>query len=397
MLRFGARWRDSLWTTPGDEAWRRREQARRRREYTLQAVLILLLVGVLAALSVNVAENLEAKNIRNGFEFLFGRAGFDIGEKLLPFTSADQLWRAFLIGLLNTLHVSVLSILTATVLGIVVGVMRISRHPGLRFLGAAHVEVYRNVPLLVLLLAIYLTITELLPGVRDAWSLGGWIYLSKTGLLYAVPQLGGWAMAAFALVGAAAGFGAWKVTLRRQPALIAGVAAAGAFVLAGFAAWLTVGFAFGWDAPVATRFSMRGGAAVTPEFLALWMGLTMFTSASIAEIVRAGVAAVRPGQWDAGLALGLTRLETVSYVIFPQSMRLAIPPLASQYMNLTKNSSLAVMVGYPDLVNIANTTINVSAQALEVICIIMGVYLTVNLLIAVVMNAVNKLVMRAPQ
>ena len=230
-------------------------------------MLILLLVGVLAALSVNVAENLEAKNIRNGFEFLFGRAGFDIGEKLLPFTSADQLWRAFLIGLLNTLHVSVLSILTATVLGIVVGVMRISRHPGLRFLGAAHVEVYRNVPLLVLLLAIYLTITELLPGVRDAWSLGGWIYLSKTGLLYAVPQLGGWAMAAFALVGAAAGFRGLEGDASPPTGAHRRVAAAGAFVLAGFAAWLTMGFAFGWDAPVATRFSMRGGAAVTPESL----------------------------------------------------------------------------------------------------------------------------------
>ena len=136
---------------------------------------------------------------------------------------------------------------------------------------------------------------------------------------------------------------------------------------------------------------------ISPEFLALSLGLTLFTSASIAEIVRAGVLAVKAGQWDAGLALGMTMTETVSYVIFPQSMRLVIPPLASQYMNLTKNSSLAVMVGYPDLVNIGNTVINVSAQALEVICIIMAVYLTLNLVISVVMNALNARIMRAPQ
>lgn len=391
------RWRDNLWTTPGDEAWRRREQARRRREYTLQAVLILVLVGVLATLSINVAENLEAKNIRNGFEFLFGRAGFDIGEKPIPFVSGDPLWRAFLIGLLNTLHVAAVSIVSATVLGIMVGLMRISRHPGLRLLGVAHVEAYRNVPLLVLLLAIYLVVTELLPSVREALHIGDWVYLSKSGLLFAVPVDRFWAWCAFFGTGILASYCTWRWMLRSQPSLVAGAVAAVAFVVAGLIGWITIGFVFGWDHPVATRFSMRGGAAVTPEFLSLWLGLTLFTSAAIAEIVRAGVAAVRPGQWDAGLALGLTRLETVSYIVFPQSMRLAIPPMASQYMNLTKNSSLAVMVGYPDLVNVANTTINVSAQALEVICIIMGVYLMVNLIIAVVMNGVNNLIMRAPQ
>lgn len=397
MLRFSMQWRDSLWTVPGDEAWRRRERARKRREYTLQAVLILLLISVLATLSFNVADNLEAKHIRSGFDFLFDRAGFDIGEKAITFTSSDQLWRAFLVGLLNTLHVAVLSIITATVLGVVVGIMRISKHPAVRFLGAAHVEAYRNVPLLVLLLAIYLVVTELLPNAREAWSWGGWIYLSKSGLLYAVPAEASYAFAGWLSVGTLVAYGVWRWMLRRQPALIAGSAALLAFVVAGFLGWFVVGVFWGWNQPVATRFSMRGGAALTPEFLSLWLGLTLFTSAAIAEIVRAGVVAVRPSQWDAGFALGFTRLETVSYVVFPQSMRLAIPPLASQYMNLTKNSSLAVMVGYPDLVNVANTTINVSAQALEVICIIMGVYLTINLVIALGMNGINSLIMRAPQ
>ena len=161
--------------------------------------------------------------------------------------------------------------------------------------------------------------------------------------------------------------------------------------------WIICGIVFGWDHPVQTRFALKGGSQISPEFLALSLGLTLFTSAAIAEIVRAGVLAVQPEQWNAGLALGMTMTETVSYVIFPQSMRLVIPPLSSQYMNLTKNSSLAVMVGYPDLVNIGNTVINVSAQALEVICIIMAVYLTLNLVISVLMNAFNARIMRAPQ
>ncbi len=386
-----------MWSVPGDEAWRRREKTRKRKEYTLQAVLVLLLVSVLASLSLNVAENLEAKNIRSGFDFLFGPAGFDIGEKLIAFQSSDALWKAFLNGLFNTLRVSCWAILSATVLGVVVGAMRISRHPMLRFLGAAHVEAYRNVPLLVLLLAIYLVVTELLPGVRQAWHVGNWIYLSKTGLLYAAPLMGFKAVLCGLGVGLLGAWAGYKTALRRTTGLFAGLIGLAAFAVTYALVWVLCGVVGGWDVPVATRFSMRGGSQLTPEFLTIWLGLTMFTSAAIAEIVRAGVQAVRPGQWHAAYALGLTRGQTVSYVVFPQAMRLAIPPLASQYMNLTKNSSLAVMVGYPDIVNIGNTAINVSAQALEVIAIIMAVYLTINLVIAMIMNAVNAVIMRAPQ
>lgn len=386
-----------MWSVPGDEAWRRRENTRKRKEYTIQAVLVLLLVSVLASLSLNVAENLEAKNIRSGFDFLFGPAGFDIGEKLIAFQSSDALWKAFLNGLFNTLRVSCWAILSATVLGVVVGAMRISRHPMLRFLGAAHVEAYRNVPLLVLLLTIYLVVTELLPGVRQAWHVGNWIYLSKTGLLYAAPLMGFKAVLCGLGVGLLGAWAGYKTALRRTTGLFAGLIGLAAFAVTYALVWVLCGVVGGWDVPVATRFSMRGGSQLTPEFLTIWLGLTMFTSAAIAEIVRAGVQAVRPGQWHAAYALGLTRGQTVSYVVFPQAMRLAIPPLASQYMNLTKNSSLAVMVGYPDIVNIGNTAINVSAQALEVIAIIMAVYLTINLVIAMIMNAVNAVIMRAPQ
>lgn len=388
--------RDSF-SMPGDQAWLARERARRRREYTIQAALILALVAFIAVLAGNVESNLAAKNIHSGFDFLEHRAGFEIGEQLIAYSSSDPLWKAFLTGLLNTLRVSACTIVSATVLGVIVGLMRLSKNGIVRFLGAAHVEAYRNVPLLVLLLALYLVITELLPGVRQAWHAGSWIYLSKTGLLCAVPVWGAKALLAAIAAGAAGG---WAVTAwqrRSQTGLIAGLQgfAAGAVIF--LAAWVLCGVLGGWDHPVATRFSMRGGAAMTPEFLTLWLGLTLFTSASIAEIVRAGVESVRPGQWHAAAALGLTTGEAVSYVIFPQAMRLIVPPLSSQFMTLTKNSSLAVMVGYPDLVNVGTTVMNVTGQALEVICIIMAVYLTVNILISIVMNRVNARIMQAPQ
>lgn len=178
----------------GDAAWRLRESVRKRREYTLQAALLLLLVAVVAAVVMTVGTNLEARNIRSGFDFLSARAGFEIGETLIPFSSADSFLRAFGVGTLNTLYVSAWAIVTSTVLGFVVGLMRLSRHPMLRLLGTAHVEAYRNIPLLVLLFAIYLVVTELLPAGNRAWHLGNWLYLSKAGLQYAQPLWGWWAV-----------------------------------------------------------------------------------------------------------------------------------------------------------------------------------------------------------
>lgn len=375
--------------TIGDEAWRSRERARKRREMLIQALFVAGLLLLAGFFVVNVESNLAAKNIKSGFGFLFNRAGFEISDQLVPYSSNDPFWKAFLVGLLNTLKVSGLTIVSATVLGVVVGLMRLARNPMLRFLGAAHVEAYRNIPLLVLLLALYLVVTELLPGVRQAIHLGNWFYLSKTGLLFSVPQMGGSA-ALFALVASAlCGASFFYLSRRRYTSFVAGLFAIGAFVVTGLAVWVGCGAVSGWNHPVQTRFSMRGGLQITPEFLTLWVGLTLFTSASIAEIVRAGVESVRHGQWEAAYALGLTRGEAVSYVIFPQALRLIVPPLSSQFMTLTKNSSLAVMVGYPDLVNVGTTALNVTGQALEVICIIMLVYLTVNLIISLVMNAFN--------
>lgn len=373
----------------GDASWRRREQVRKRREFFLQALFVLALLLVAGFFVANVESNLATKHVRSGFGFMSDRAGFEISDQLITYSSSDPLWKAFLVGLLNTLRVAGLTIITATILGVVVGLMRLAKNPLLRFLGAAHVEAYRNIPLLVLLLALYLVVTELLPGAREAFHAGSWIYLAKTGLYLAVPQIGTAAVLLALGAGGAVAAGAFVLLRRKLSVWMAAVWSLAVFAVVCEFAWVSCGALSGWDHPTQTRFSMRGGLQITPEFLTLWLGLTLFTSASIAEIVRAGVQSVRTGQWDAAYALGLTHSDAVSYVIFPQALRLIVPPLSSQFMTLTKNSSLAVMVGYPDLVNVGTTALNVTGQALEVICIIMLVYLSVNLVISVVMNAFN--------
>lgn len=381
----------------GDASFRARERAARFRSFRIQAAVVAVVVVVVALIASTVSANLEARNIRSGFEFLFAAAGFDIGEKLISFQSSDPMWKAFLAGIVNTIRVAGVSIITATLLGIIVGLMRLSKHPLVRFLGVAHVEVYRNIPLLVLLFFLYLVITELLPLPREAVAFGDMVFLSKTGLIFSVPQNepAAWAISVGSSVAACLLFRYKARGLFSPLAYWIGMVAGFASVF--LVSWIACGFAFGWDAPVKTRFSMSGGGSLTPEFLTLWLGLTLFTSAAIAEIVRAGVEAVNPRQWDAGFALGLSKIQTINYVIFPQSMRLAVPPLASQYMSLIKNSSLAVLVGYPDLVSVANTTINVTAQALEVIFIIMLVYLVLNLVTGYFMSLINRRIMEAPR
>ena len=380
----------------GDAAWRARQRTRRRREWLVQGALALVVVGVLAAFGHNIAANLAARGIHSGFDFLRDPAGFNIGELLFEYSARDSYLRAFLVGMSNTLRVALAGIVLASVLGVGIGLLRLSRHPLVAGLCAAWVEIFRNVPLLIQLLAIYLLITELLPDVSGALSLESIALLSKEGLQIAVPEAGRAALLA-ALAAFAIGAGLAFLAARRWLEVGAGLVAIAGGALAAAATWLLVGVATGWSRPVRDGFLISGGSAMTPEFLALWLGLALFTSASIAELVRAGVQAVPVGQWQAALALGMRRGQAMAGVIFPQALRLTIPPLASQYMNLVKNSSLAVVIGYPDLVSIANTSINQNGQALEVILIIMAVYLSLNLTVAVIMNAVNARVTRAPR
>lgn len=381
----------------GDDAFRRRESARRRVQWTVQTLVVALVIALFWVLAANVSDNLTERNIRSGFGFLQGAAGFDIGEAIIPFNSTDSVLKAFANGMLNTVRVSLCAIASAMVLGVVVGLMRLAEHPVLKFLGTAHVEFYRNIPLIIQLFAVYMVITELLPMSTEPLHIGSWALLSKAGLQIAVPHQTALSFLFAVVAGILTALLVREVWRRRVTDLVAALAGLGAGILIGLIVWVICGLVSGWDKPHVAGFAIEGGAALSPEFLALWLGLTMFTSAAIAEIVRAGVLAVSKGQWNAGAALGLTKVQVISYIIFPQSMRLAIPPLTSQFMNLTKNSSLAVVIGYPDLVAVGNSTINVTGQALEAIVIIMAVYLVLNLIISLVMNGLNARVMRAPR
>ena len=380
----------------GDAAWRARRRARLLREGLLQGAVALVVVALLVGLAQNVAANLEVRQIKSGFGFLRDPAGSNIGELLFEYDARDSYLRAFAVGMANTLRVSIAGIVLASALGVIVGLMRLSHHALLSGLGGAYVEVFRNTPLLIQLLAIYLLATELLPDSAAALSLEGVALLSKQGLQIAVPASGTHALFGAGASGLVAGAAVF-VAARRWLTVGAGLVGGGAGALVALLAWLSFGVVGGWSRPELDGFLISGGASLTPEFLALWLGLSLFTSASIAELVRAGALAVPIGQWNAALALGLRRGQAMAGVIFPQALRLAIPPLASQYMNLIKNSSLAVVIGYPDLVSIANTSINQNGQALEVIVIIMAVYLSLNLVVAVVMGLVNARVTRAPR
>ena len=381
----------------GNAAWRQREASRRRREWFWQLIVFAIVVAVVYLFAQNVFDNLQARDIRSGFAFLSDRASFEIGESLIPVSSNDSFGRMFLAGMFNTLRVAILAIITATVLGVIVGLMRLSQHPLVRFLGVAHVEVYRNIPLLIQLFAIYLVITEFLPDSFDPIHFGTWAMLSKAGLQFSVP-VHLWEANLLALIVGIIAFFFTRVYLRKRfTGLMAGCNAVVAGFVLSVIVWISAGMFFGWSQPHQEGFLVTGGASATPEFIALWVGLTTFTSAAIAEIVRAGVLAVPANQWAASAALGMTRLQTISNVILPQSLRLVIPPMASQYMNLTKNSSLAVIIGYPDIVSVGNTSIVIMGQALEAILIIMLVYLLLNLVISVIMNRVNASLIAAPR
>jgi general L-amino acid transport system permease protein len=303
---------------------------RRWRDTALQALLAAGLLALLWWLIDVTAANMQERGIRSGFGFLAEPAGFAIGESLLPFDSADSTLRALVAGLANTLRVALPAIIASTLLGTLIGLGRLSPNLLLRGACTAYVETLRNVPLLLQLLAWYFVVTDLLPLASDALQLAPHVFLSKSGL--ALPWPGG---------------------------------GSGLF-----------------DIPQRGDMGIAGGAALTPEFLALFLGLTLYTAAYVAETVRAGIQSVQRGQSDAGLALGLTRVQLFCCVLLPQALRSVLPALTNQQLSLTKNASLAVAIGYPDLVSVANTTLNQTGRAAECIALIMAVYLMLSLLTA---------------
>ena len=359
---------------------------------------VLLLVAVVAGgwyLFNNTQENLARSNIQVGFGFLGREAGFEIAESLVEYDATHTYARAFLVGIGNTLYVALIGIILATILGTIVGIARLSRNWLVRKLASAYVEVMRNVPLLLQLLVWYAFFTEILPGVRQAINIGGLVFLSQRGLRFAWP-VGhpAYAYAGIAFVVGIIAFVFYRSHARKrqhETGRQLPLAWPGAALMLGLPliAWLVGGAPNELEVPALRGFNLQGGLNISPEFTALLIGLTTYTAAFIAEVVRGGILAVDKGQTEAADALGLMPGQRLRLVTLPQALRVIIPPMTSQYLNLTKNSSLAVAIGFPDLVHLANTAINQTGQALEGIAIIMAVYLVISLLIALFMNIYN--------
>src|SRR3954468_8515864 len=367
------------------------------RSIAYQVILCAIIIFLAWSAMRNAAENLERARIASGFGFWNQTSGFDISQTLIEYSAQGGTYgRAFWVGLLNTLLVAAIGIVLATIVGFLVGIARLSRNFLLSKLSAGYVELIRNVPLLLQLLFWYNAVLKALPDMRDSWTLPGSIFLNNRGFFAPYPLFEPGmrlVVAAFIIgvVGAIA-YRMWAVrkqerTGEQSPvalvalALIIGLPVI-AFFLAGRPAML--------EFPERGRFNIRGGMEILPELVALLIGLVMYTGAFIAEVVRAGIMAVSKGQTEAAGALGLRTASPLKLVVIPQAMRVIIPPLTNQYLNLTKNSSLAVFVGYPDLVQIfTGTVLNQTGQAVEVVTITMAVYLSISLVTSLVMNWYN--------
>jgi general L-amino acid transport system permease protein len=357
-------------------------------------------VGVVAVLGwmlfQNLAAAMTARNLGMDPGILQRTANFEIAETFVDYSPADTYGRAFLVGLLNTMAVSLAGIVLATILGLVVGVARLSSNWLVGRLAAGFVEVLRNTPLLVQLFIIYFAVFLRLPPVRDSVSLPGSLFLNQRGLFMPRPEptdtFGPWLLAVGA--GIVLFVGGWIFSSRREaagrPTYRAGTIGFLALIALPVLAWMAAPAPLAFEAPELGRFNLRGGLSFSPEFSALLLGLVVYTAAFIAEIVRGGILAVSRGQLEAARALGLHEGHVLRLVVLPQAMRIIVPPLTSQYLNLTKNSSLAIAIGYPDLFNVSQTIGNQTGQPVIVIVLVMATYLVISLATSVLMNVYNR-------
>ncbi len=365
-----------------------------KRGIVLQLGLATFLLFVIWAAWTNMLDNMSARGLVFGWDYLARPANFAIGESLIPFSAQDTYGRALAVGILNTIKIALVGIMLTTFLGIALGVMRLSSNPLLARLVSGYIEVVRNTPLLLQLFLWYAIINSL-PGPRQAVHFGPGMYLSNRGMkvpwLEWSPAL--WPMIWALIAGIIGAIVAGRMLARRREAT--GQAppllpiAIGLILGLPFLASAAQGFPATLTIPVLQGFNFSGGIELSPEFAALLTGLVLYTAAFVAEIVRGGIQSVYKGQWEAARSLGLTAGQLMRLVILPQALRVIIPPLTSQYLNLTKNSSLAVAIGYPDLVHISNTTMNQTGRAVEAILVFASIYLTISLLTSAFMNWYN--------
>jgi general L-amino acid transport system permease protein len=385
---------EQLGTTPAPAAlWR----DPRVRAIVYQILTLLGVVLFFGYIVNNTINNLERQGIASGFDFLDRPAGFGIPQSLIEYNELSPNSRVFWVGLLNTMLVAVLGIILATVLGFMIGLARLSSNWLVARLATVYIEIIRNVPLLLQILFWYFAVLQALPQPRDSIVFADLFYLSNRGFSAPEPifQEGfGWVLLAFiGAVAAAIGIARWARRRREatgQPFHTA-LVVLGLVVGLPLLAFLLTGMPLAFDHPEMGRFKLQGGMVMLPELVALVLALSIYTAAFIAETVRAGVLAVSHGQIEAAHALGLKHGQTLRFVVIPQALRVIIPPLTSQYLNLTKNSSLAVAIGYPDFVNVfTGIVLNQTGQAVEVIAITMAVYLTLSLLTSAFMNWYNR-------
>ena len=362
-----------------------------------QIISGILIIAFLIWVILNFLRAADARNLSLGYEFLSAPAGFPISDPGIAYTPADSFGRAFLVGVVNTLRVAVLGVVVATVLGTLVAFARLSSNWLLSRIALVYIEFHRNIPLLVLLFIWYFSVFREFPSIENSLTLPGPIYLNQRGVYFTWPRLNenGWIFMAFLIIGLIAAIYTWTRLMHKQEqfgkethfirnALLTMLA----FPLVG---WFLAGSDPFWiDTPVFEGFNIQGGLRFTPEFMGLFVGLVTYTAAFIAEVVRAGIQAVDRGQLEAARALGLRPFQVFNFVIIPQALRIIIPPMISQYLNLTKNSSLALAIGFQDLFSVGKIAINQAGRAVPVFILVMISYLIMSLITSWVLNLYNR-------
>lgn len=367
------------------------------RSVVFQILAVSVLVLFLYTIVNNALTNLESRGIATGFGFLDQPAGFGIGLTLIDYDETYSYGHTFVVGLLNTALVSVLGIIFATVIGFILGIARLSSNWLVSRLAAVYIETFRNIPLLLQIFFWYFAVLQALPSPRQSMSLGEALFLNVRGLYFPAPvfEAGSNLILVTLVIGiiASVAIGIWaknrqKLTGQQTPM---GRIIIGLCVVLPVIVYFITGMPISAEYPELKGFNFRGGISIIPELAALLVALSVYTAAFIAEIVRSGINAVSHGQTEAAMSLGLPRAKTLKLVVIPQALRIIIPPLTSQYLNLTKNSSLAMAIGYPDLVSVfAGTTLNQTGQAIEIIAMTMGVYLSLSLITSALMNLYNR-------
>ncbi len=360
-----------------------------------QVLTLALLVLFVWTVTQNTIHNLQKANIASGFGFLNGRAGFDIGQSMIAYNSDSTYGRALIVGILNTLQVAVIGIITASILGFLIGIARLSRNWLIAKLAEIYVEVFRNIPPLLVIFFWYKGVISALPQARESLELPFSSYLNNRGLFLPKPVFGdgiSLVLLAFAVgIIATVIMARWAKRRQMRTGQPFHTVLVGLALILGLPilAFLAIGAPLSFDYPVAGRFNLTGGTVVAPEFMSLYLALSFYTAAFIAEIVRAGIRAVPKGQTEAANALGVRGADVTRLIVLPQALRIIIPPLTSQYLNLTKNSSLAVAVGFADVMAVGGTMLNQTGQAVEIVAIWVVIYLSISVTTAVFMNWFN--------